>query len=348
MKLSRRKDGRWQCNKRINGISKTFYSTEQNERRAERDIERQILEFNVKDYQSKHSFMKLAKQVIEEKSRTVRWKSIEMYEDAKNRLSSEFDADIEEIQPIQIQEFLKSMANKQYSYSAIHKTKVFIGLVYDLAIRQGVQIVNPIRAIKMPPNVTKNKIHSPDKVVVDKIKKSAESVNFGLWALCLLTTGARRGELNAIQKKDIDFENLIIHIWRSVEFVGNQPELKEIPKTLNSVRDVPILNLLYNPLYEHCKNLKADDFIFGGQYPLTLTQIRTRWHRYQKEIGHKVNQHQLRHAYAELLFRSGIDAKTAQHLLGHSSIQITNDIYTDFDKELITPAADKINDYLML
>lgn len=348
MKLSLRKDGRWQYNKRINGICKTFYSSEHDERRAQRDIEKQLLNFNTNDHKRKHNFLELAKQVIDEKELSVQWTTVHMYENAMNRLSSDFDTDIEQIKPIVIQNFLNSMAQKQYSYSAIHKNKVFIGLVYDFAIRQGLQIINPIRAIKLPPNIPKNKIHSPDNLVIDKIKANAEGVYFGLWALSLLCTGARRGEQAAFQRNDIDFEKRTIRIWRSVEFVGNQPRLKEIPKTLNSIRNVPILDLLYEPLYNHCQGMKPTDFIFGGTKPLSLTQIRKGWAKYQREIGCKVNQHQLRHAYAELLFKSGIDAKTAQHLLGHSSIQITNDIYTDFDNKLVTPAAEKINDYLNL
>lgn len=95
MQLTKRKDGRWQYNKRINGVCKTFYSTEPNERRAEKDIEKQLLSFNMEDYRKKHNFMELAKQVIEEKSHTVQWTTIEMYEDAMNRLSDEFNTDIE-------------------------------------------------------------------------------------------------------------------------------------------------------------------------------------------------------------------------------------------------------------
>ena len=52
-----------------------------------------------------------------------------------------------------------------------------------------------------------------------------------------------------------------------------------------------------------------------------------------------------RHTYATNLYYAGIDVKTAQRLLGHSSIQITLDIYTHLDNQQISASINKINDF---
>lgn len=53
----------------------------------------------------------------------------------------------------------------------------------------------------------------------------------------------------------------------------------------------------------------------------------------------------LRHTYCTELAKSGVDVRTAQKLMGHSSIQITADIYTHVDQSDIAKASQQINDF---
>ena len=43
--------------------------------------------------------------------------------------------------------------------------------------------------------------------------------------------------------------------------------------------------------------------------------------------------HVLRHIYCSNLYHAGIDLKTAQYLMGHSTIQMTANVYTHMEKE---------------
>jgi len=56
--------------------------------------------------------------------------------------------------------------------------------------------------------------------------------------------------------------------------------------------------------------------------------------------------HCLRHTYATLLYKAGVDVLTAQYLLGHADVQTTLGIYTHLDAELKQRGLDKLNDYL--
>ncbi len=343
--MKKRKDGRWVKKITINSKPHFFYSTESTERKAEKDIQQQLIAYSENDHQNRHNFKCLADKMLSEKEHHISHCTYEAYKHSLKHLEPFFDEDIEEITPKRVQALLDSLAKKNYGYWTIQKTKTVFGLVLKEAILNGSSVQNFISEIKISKSLPKTKIHSPNDAVIDMITKNYNEP-FGLWALMLLATGFRRGELAAIQKKDIDFKNKTINLWRSVEFIHNQARLKNMPKTTSSIRTVPILDILYSPLYEHCKNLKESDFIFGEEKPLSLTMIRKRWAKYEDIIGAKIRQHQLRHAYAFLLYRAGVDVKTAQYLLGHSDYKVTMNIYTDFDDSAKIKSAQKLNDFI--
>ena len=65
--------------------------------------------------------------------------------------------------------------------------------------------------------------------------------------------------------------------------------------------------------------------------------------RYRR-AGLDVTPHQLRHAYATLLFEAGIPEKTAQNLLGHAQLSTTMDVYTELREKKLEEAAQVLND----
>ena len=336
MKLTKRKDGRWQTKLKLpDGKTKYFYSSELTERKAENDINRQVLNYQHIKHQDKHNFKIIADKMLKHKETEVGYSTNQTYKYSLQYLSDLFDCDIEEITPLMLQKTFESLQKKGYSYSAIGKAKTTFGLVINYAIvYENLPVINFTKDVKIPKNIVKPKIHAPDDAVIEQIISNAQTSFFGMWAMILLCTGIRRGELAALQRRDIDFDKSEIHIWRSVEFVNNQARLKDIPKTANSIRTIPILGMLYKPLQIMCKDIKPSDFVFGGEKPLSETAIKKRWKKYCAESEVNIHQHQLRHAYAKILYRAGVDAKTAQGLLGHANINITMDIYTDFSDEM--------------
>lgn len=344
--MNKRPDGRWQKAVTINGKRKFFYSYANTEKQAEKDIEAQMLSFNIKLHKEKHNFKELAEQMLDDKTRDISETTLACYKYALKRADKLWEYDIEQITPKMIQTLLKEMAQKKYSQSAIQKTKVIIGLVIDYAIIQGVDINNFMPSVKSP-RTPRARVSAPEDKVIAKIK-NASQCEFGDFAAMLLYTGMRRGELVALQRKDVDLNNGIIHITKSVEYIVNTPHLKDMPKTQNSIRDIPILNDLKPIITKLCKGIAPDDFLFGGKKPYTVTMVNKRWRKYAALIGYPdLHMHQLRHAYAWILFRSGVAAKTAQGLLGHADIKTTMNIYTDFSDDVVTKSMANVNAYLL-
>ena len=71
------------------------------------------------------------------------------------------------------------------------------------------------------------------------------------------------------------------------------------------------------------------------------------WSTEEEMVKIDFSPHNFRHTYATNLFYAGVSPKVAQYLLGHSSIQVTLDIYTHLEKEKICESErDKIFDYI--
>ena len=343
--MKKRADGRWVKVKKINGKSVSFYSTADTERKALKDIESQMVAYSLKQYEDIHNFKILAKKMLEFQSQSIGYKSIECYKTALNHLSVFDDYAIEEITPAMVQNLIDDMAKlKGYSFSSVSKVKVTFGLIIDYAIvHENLPISNFTRSIKIPKGTRKGKVSAPPDFVTSIIIENADKTEFGMWAMIFLCTGLRRGEQAALQRKDIDFDKNEISVEKAVEFISNQPHVKSTPKTEASINTVPIIQILRPHLVRLCENLKPDDFLFGATKPLTETQIKKRWGKYCKNIGCSFNGHQLRHAYAKLLYKAGIDPKTMQRLLRHADFSTTMNIYTDFSNDVTEKSVDMLN-----
>lgn len=174
---------------------------------------------------------------------------------------------------------------------------------------------------------------SEQKKIIYYIINNQSPKNIGI--LLALYSGLRIGELCALKWKDIDFKKNILHVNKTlqrvyIKYSDNQSESKIIitnPKTKNANRDIP-LNSNFAVLL---KNLKTHD----ENYILSCTDKWIEPRTYRKyfdkllnelNIDH-INFHSLRHTFATNCIRLGTDYKTVSELLGHSSINITLNLY---------------------
>jgi integrase len=343
--MYKRNDGRY-CHKfTIDGKIVYFYSSAETERKAKKDIDNQIAEYRFISHEKKHKLSKLFDRMIGEKEKTVSYKTIETYKTAYNHLGRLRDRYVEEIEPFEIQKLFTDMLTQGYSKSSISKVKIVYGLIISYAMLNGLKVQNSASVVPVPKQAKQNKRRAVSDDDIDVITSSL-NVEFDIYAFLLLYTGLRRGEALALVKEDVNLETRTITVNKSIEYDGNNPKVKTQPKTENGIRTIPILDILYDPLRELKKNTKKGEYLFGGKTPLSKTQIFKKWKKLITELGIDITQHQLRHTYAKILYRSGVDAKTAQGLLGHADISTTMNIYTEFSKDVTEKNVAKINSFI--
>ena len=215
------------------------------------------------------------------------------------------------------------MAAKQYAKKTVRAQLLVYHLVFSFAVRQGYIPSNPCEYIQIPKNLPQTKRKAASISDEEKIKAA-----WNVWLLpyFILYSGLRKGEAVALQWKDIDFEHNTISVSKSAYTVGNVTHIQE-PKTEAGVRIVPLLA----PLKAKLKPKAGEKFVFsldGGASPYKFSTVQRKMEAFRRRTGVSCSLHELRHSYATILFECGIDAKDAQSILGHSSIAVTEDIYT--------------------
>ena len=344
MKLTKRKDGRYCTSRTINGERVFFYSSERTEKKAEKDIENQMLAYQgkiEKELKGK-TFEYVADEWENEHSKKLAYSTAAKYKPHISFAKEYFkDRYIVEITANDVKNLIAYRVKLNYSQKTVQHTLSVVKMIFEYACINGLIRDNPCIYIKVPQNLPKKKRLIPVKTDIDVIKNSTDKT-FGLFAYFLLYTGLRRGEALALTYKDIDVKNKRITINKSVYFEGNKPKLKD-PKTMAGKRIVILLDCLLDMLPK-----KRIGLIFGenGKH-LPQHRFEKLWKDYQKETGLTITPHQIRHAYCSyILHDMGVDVKTAQYLMGHADISTTQNIYTQITDDNLAMTESRLNHLL--
>lgn len=160
-------------------------------------------------------------------------------------------------------------------------------------------------------------------------------------ALCLLA-GLRREEALGLQWGDIDDA---IHVRRAVTFVDNDIDPDLSLKSRSAYRDVPIMGELADILAATPKTAIWVIPSATGR-AMTKSAFRRMWQKVETAVPFRVTPHMLRHTFASICHAAGVDLKTAQVWMGHSTIAVTANIYTHLDAETHQTEAQKVVDFL--
>lgn len=314
--MTRRKDGLWQEVLTINEKKKYFYG------KTKADVLRKLREYEEQQERGRF-FEEVAAEWWEEHEPKLAYNTAKSYKPAKERAELHFKGTpIKSITPPQINAHIKDFS-KTHASKTVHTQLLVYNLIFKYAVEVGDIPYNPARDLSVPSNLKKEKISSPSQEDIIRVKNSTECT-FGMFAYWALYTGMRRGELLALEWKDVDIENRTIMVNKSLYHKNNKPFVKS-PKTKTSIAPIPILDALVSKIHPSSGLVFPND---KGEY-ITETQFQRLWELYCKESGVTATPHQFRHAFATMLFEAGIPPEEAQALLRHAQLSTTMDIYTD-------------------
>ena len=165
--------------------------------------------------------------------------------------------------------------------------------------------------------------------------------SFKLFFIVLFFTGVRRGECKALRWNDIDFDRKTIRIdEQAIDKDRNVlVHISNVLKNPQSYRKVPIDDNTLISLNELKKSrsqeveFSENDFIFLRDSKLKLpfadSTIYNRNLKAAKATNVKyINIHGFRHSYASNMLSMGVPLTAVSEALGHSSIGVTEKVYT--------------------
>ena len=209
------------------------------------------------------------------------------------------------------------------------KARIVLNQILDAAVEDKLLIQNPLksRRVKITGKSSKATVpYSVDQMRylvqhIGDIKNPIDRAYMALQALHPL----RLEEVLGLQPEDIDTENMVIHVRRAVTHpTRNQPEIKDT-KTDSSCRTVGLSSLAL----PHLLRDPEGRFLFGGDSPLSYTQVRRMCERIKKDTAFSENITPIRFRTTVLtdLYDQTKDIKLAQAAAGHTTPAMTLKYY---------------------
>jgi integrase len=245
-----------------------------------------------------------------------------------------------------VQKFLSMKLQSGLSWKTVKHLRTVFGTVMGAAETAELIPSNPVRKTRFPRRgpVREKAAIAPEKIreLLDHLPEPSASL---AWLLVL--TGLRIGELLALRWQNVDLEHGVLRVTQAL-YDG----VFDSPKTQRSKRSVPLGAKSIEILSARKPadvNPEALVFATPRGTPLERHNLVNRQLKpTMKKLGLVgVSWHWLRHVNATLLDGVGTPLGTVQALLGHSSSEITREVYLHSIPADARAAVKKVEDLLI-
>lgn len=259
---------------------------------------------------------------------------------------------------------------ESFGRSVLSKNYRLLNLVCKYAVRDGDLDKNPCDQVAAPKN-SEPKLNpltatSRDDLVNELRRMRPTPVRTA--AFIALYMGLREGEICALRWGDVDLKRREMHVQRAIGR-GDGGDYEKVPKTKSSDRRLIIPESLIKPLTERRARMRSElnalgikktpdefarHYVIGdvnGRF-LSPATIGRQWSVLADNLGFFGTQgrpctfHDLRHSFATAAIAAGVDVKTVQSSLGHSSAATTLNVYASADEQAKRQAAKIMDDAL--
>ena len=236
-----------------------------------------------------------------------------------------------------VQTFVFRKLNEGLSHKTIKDILIVLKMILRFGAKNQMTEYRQID-IKFPTERDKHSIdilnRSHQKQIMEYIRLHFTFKNLGIY-ICL-SAGMRIGEICALTWDDLDVENGIIHVRKTIQRIYVIEEhrkytevILDTPKTKNSIREIPMTKNLLKMIRPIKKIVNGNFYVLTNEpKPTEPRTYRNYYKQFMQSLGLPLMKfHGLRNSFATRCIESKCDYKTVSVLLGHSNISTTLNLY---------------------
>ena len=246
--------------------------------------------------------------------------------------------DIRDITREKVKDLALACLQKGQSPKTVQKIIGCLSSLFSHGIEDELLAVNPaLKPGKFLPKISKRRKIEPltrEEVAVLLVTAKERLPRYYPLFLCAVRTGLRMGELLALQWSDIDWQGRFIEVrrnythWKVTTPKSGESRRVDMSKELTQTfKDV----LLERQIEAAATGVEVPLWVFpsetGGLLHPHNIRDRVFYGLLTKAQLRKVRFHDLRHTFASLLLQNGESPVYVKEQMGHSSIQVTVDLY---------------------
>jgi integrase len=245
---------------------------------------------------------------------------------------------LEAVAPPHIQGLYRDRLDSGLSPATVQKIHAIFHKAVELAVRWNLIPNNVADAVRAPKPAPKGMSPLSSNETRSLLEAARGNRLEALYVLAV-HTGMRQGELLALNWQDVDLDEGVVRVSRTLTRNGGRLVIGE-PKTRRSRRTIHLTQTAVRKLKDHLERQQEEMDRFGTLYrdqglvfttevgtPINPTSLRKRSLSSLLERAglERMRFHDLRHTCATLLLSKNVHPKYVQELLGHSSVSITLD-----------------------
>lgn len=331
-------------NKRYSVYAKTIKELQEKEYKKRQDILEKgyIKNDNI-------TLNKYFKEFIENKTRYVKENTIYTYKSIYNKYIKDSlgKKKIKEIEKREIEKLQKDLLKQNKSITTVNYTIMVISQILNSAIADDIIIKNNAKLVKNIKNTSKKANETIHRALTEREQelfmnelKTSNNYYYEFFAF-LISSGLRFGECAALSWSDVDYKNNVIHINKTITQNASGQKVVGEPKTRTSKRDIPLTSNLKDILKAQKEKatmtnvINITNNVFTSIYGKvivnqTINKEIDKTIQALNDKGYKINKitcHALRDTFATRFIEQGGTPQTLKSILGHTSLQMTMDLY---------------------